>query len=346
MLKRGFPHHAYPTGWFQVAWEGEIQEKRVTSKHYFGTDYVVYRADDGVTRIAEATCPHMGANLGCGGWVEGNDLVCPFHGWQWGPDGANTVIPNLDRPNPNRRLTQMHSRCTNGIVWMWFDELGRDPWWEPPADREEYGKPSHYPVWPTSTYFWSGVRLKPQYVVENNADMEHIRYVHKAQGDIELVECRGEEHIFYNAVKMVFGAGKDKTWLTPQGPVEATIVGETFGVGIIMDHFAGTDDAWLFQCQTPVDHETSDLFNTYLIKRPEGATGDELEGAAKARLKEQVKQVNRDIVIWESMTYLQNPALTLPEGRPMATLRRWASQFYPDSSADTVPDPKSLTVNN
>jgi 3-ketosteroid 9alpha-monooxygenase subunit A len=332
MLKRGFPYKAFPTGWYQVAWQNEVAAAQVLGRHYFGKDLVIYQAEDGIIRVAEATCPHMGANIACGGWVSGDNLVCPFHGWQFGPDGSNALIPNLPTVNHNRRLVHAPARTTNGIVWMWFDELGRQPSWEPPEDREEYGKPEYYPVYPAAVHRWEKVHLKPQYVVENNADMEHLHFVHKAQGDIELLECSGDGHIFYNTVRMTFGAGKKSTWLTPDGPVVAQIIGVTYGLGIIVDHFVGTDDAWLFQCQTPVDHETTDLFNSYIVRRPDGAQGEELEGAALARLREQVKQVNRDIVIWENLTYLQNPALTLPEGKPMATLRRWAAQFYPDAA--------------
>ena len=36
---------------------------------------------------------HLGAHLGHGGTVEGEDLVCPFHGWHFGRDGRCTNMP-------------------------------------------------------------------------------------------------------------------------------------------------------------------------------------------------------------------------------------------------------------
>ena len=41
-------------------------------------------------------CPHRGAPLSLGRH-EGDELVCAYHGWRFGPDGAATCIPALGR---------------------------------------------------------------------------------------------------------------------------------------------------------------------------------------------------------------------------------------------------------
>jgi phenylpropionate dioxygenase-like ring-hydroxylating dioxygenase large terminal subunit len=59
-----FPFPSLPSGWYVVAVSEEVKRGRIVSRHYFDRDLVIYRGDDGVVRIADAFCPHMGAHLG------------------------------------------------------------------------------------------------------------------------------------------------------------------------------------------------------------------------------------------------------------------------------------------
>jgi phenylpropionate dioxygenase-like ring-hydroxylating dioxygenase large terminal subunit len=53
---------------------------------------VVVRGGDGAVRAFQNTCRHRGVRFaaGCG---SGAGFTCPFHGWSYGLDGANTFIP-------------------------------------------------------------------------------------------------------------------------------------------------------------------------------------------------------------------------------------------------------------
>jgi hypothetical protein len=88
------------------------------------------------------------------------------------------------------------------------------------------------------------------------------------------------------------------------------------------------------QAQTPIDEDHCDMFQSVVVFRAEGdAEGDEPRGAAKARVREQLVQIERDIPIWEHMKYLPNAALTRTEAKPVVALRRWAAGFYPQAPA-------------
>jgi hypothetical protein len=58
---------------------------------------------------------------------------------------------------------------------------------------------------------------------------------------------------------------------------------------------------------------------------------------AKARIREQLVQIERDVPIWEHMRYLTNAALTRAEAKPVVALRRWAQRFYPESGSVAIP---------
>ena len=39
--------------------------------------------------VLHAFCPHLGTHLGHGGTVQGNNIVCPYHSWEFDADGRN-----------------------------------------------------------------------------------------------------------------------------------------------------------------------------------------------------------------------------------------------------------------
>src|SRR5690349_24772228 len=121
-----FPHAAYPTGWFQVVWSDELEAGSIKPIHYFGRDLIAYRTEDGRAVVMAAHCPHMGAHIGYGGWVEGCDVVCPFHGWKWASNGLNLDVPSQDKVS-GRSIRVWETAETNGIVWMWHDEARLAP---------------------------------------------------------------------------------------------------------------------------------------------------------------------------------------------------------------------------
>ena len=95
-----------PTGWFQVAWSAEIQVCQVHKMTYFGQELVAWRAQDGTVTVMSAYCEHLGAHLGFGGRVEGDRIICPFHGREWNQQGRNVCIPYQDRPNKARTISR------------------------------------------------------------------------------------------------------------------------------------------------------------------------------------------------------------------------------------------------
>jgi phenylpropionate dioxygenase-like ring-hydroxylating dioxygenase large terminal subunit len=169
------------TGWFQVAWSGDIGREQVVPLRYFGRDLVAYRGRDGVVRVHDRHCRHLGASLAHGGCVVDDGIQCPFHGWVWAPDGRNVSLPYQERPNRARRLGAWPVTERNESVYVWFDHAGRDPLWDVPdalhgtaqaAERE------FHPAWPDGRQHLRDLRIHPQMVVENAVDPHHFRFVH------------------------------------------------------------------------------------------------------------------------------------------------------------------------
>ena len=101
MSRFPFPH---PFGWFMVAYADELAPGEVNALKYWSTDLVLWRDDAGEFHLQDAFCPHLGAHLGVGGKVKGEQLECPFHGWTYDGDGACMSIPYSERVNKKAQL--------------------------------------------------------------------------------------------------------------------------------------------------------------------------------------------------------------------------------------------------
>jgi len=215
---RKFPHESPPTGWFQVAWSVDLAPGEVVPLRYFGRDLVLYRGESGEAHVFDAFCPHLGAHMGYGGTVAGDDLVCPFHAWRWDCQGCNVDIPYSTRVNRSQRVRVWPVQERNGLVMVWHDVSGAEPSWEPPV-LPEYADTDNYAAYPECRRLWPASRLYPQFITENSVDAAHQKYVHGAAAvsDIEAFESDGPR--FWVRHRMVFGAGKKSTWLTPDGQV-------------------------------------------------------------------------------------------------------------------------------
>src|SRR5438270_8225076 len=107
-------------GWLQVAWSRDVADGAVSPARLFGHDLVIYRGCSGGLHALDAHCQHLGAHLGHGGTVEGEQIRCPFHGWVWSPEGRNEVVPYSDNPCRSRRLGVWSVTEWAGAVLIWF----------------------------------------------------------------------------------------------------------------------------------------------------------------------------------------------------------------------------------
>lgn len=78
---------------------------------------VVYRMPDGI-RVGRDMCPHRGLPLS-GGRVEGEELVCAYHGLRFGSDGQCTKVPEKLAPKTADcfKVTMFPAVERHGLVW-------------------------------------------------------------------------------------------------------------------------------------------------------------------------------------------------------------------------------------
>lgn len=311
MAENRFPYPAYPLGWFQVAYSDELAVGDVKPLKYFGKDLVLFRTESGEAAVLDAFCPHLGAHLGYGGRVDGENVVCPFHGWEYDCTGACTKVPYGTRQPKAARIRPWDVVERNGLIMVWHHPEGAEPMWEIPV-VEEVGSED----WTEYTVRRWKIRTRNQEMAENTVDQQHFHYVHGAKNHPEAV-ARTEGHILYSTLNPEMD--------TPMGPVEGKVEVEAYGFGFTITRFLGLAETLLVNSVTPIDEEYVDARFSFMVKKTGGA--DVTRGIGLAFIQEIQRQVEQDTPIWENKAYVKPPILSDEDG-PIMRYRRWASQFY------------------
>jgi phenylpropionate dioxygenase-like ring-hydroxylating dioxygenase large terminal subunit len=333
-----FPATSFPTGWFQVGFGHDLAAGEVRPLEYFGKKLVMWRGESGEVFVQNAFCLHLGAHRGVGGWVSGDDLTCPWHGWQWNGEGRNTCIPySAERCKPKLQIETFPAQEWCGLILVWHDWAGGPPTWEPPK-VPEFEDADFYPMHPFSDRVHR-VRAHPQMPIENAVDPAHIPYIHGAAETPRVLQFITEDHYCRSDVEVLYGGGKGATGITESGGQRAVVQMGCYGIGLSVIRW---DDALVPTVQitafTPVDGEYIDYYFMQTSVRTPGDTGDEPTGPALDMLKVQWKVIEQDFFTWENMTYLQTPNFAIEEAKHYAAMRRWATQFYPaEEGAGMIP---------
>ena len=320
-----FPYYtSYPFSWYRACRSTDLPVGMVKPVRYLGRDLVVWRGEDGLAHVMDAYCPHLGAHLGYGGRVEGCEIVCPFHWWQFDGEGRNTRIPYLETKNAAARIPAYPTTERNGFVFFWYHPRGEAPLWEIPeiADCADPGWTEY------DSAHWR-VRAPWQELAENGPDFVHLRTVH---GTVEVPELES-----YDCDGFVSRMRARVRFDTPRGPQEGRIDTDTWGPGFGVARFSGIIDALFVAANTPIDFEHTEVAFHYKRKRAEGspeaiARTERLGAAFIADLK---KQEAEDIVIFDHKIHVPTPKLSGVDA-PILKFRRWAEQFYADGDPRAV----------
>ncbi len=85
----GYPRNQ----WYVAAWSDEVRAGEPLRRVLLDTPVVLYRTEDGKPAALHDRCPHRGALLSMGKQI-GDEVQCPYHGIQFGPDGRCTHVPS------------------------------------------------------------------------------------------------------------------------------------------------------------------------------------------------------------------------------------------------------------
>ncbi|MEU9057039.1 Rieske 2Fe-2S domain-containing protein [Streptomyces sp. NPDC048384] len=327
-LEPGLP---YPSGWFCAGFSDEIKPGAIAMQKFMGDEIIIYRTRSGVLNATRPYCPHLGAHLGAGGTVDGENIVCPFHKWGFAPDGACVHTP-YGQP-PKAKLDLLPVREIAEVIWVWYSPDGSSPAWEIPSHLCESGPLSHREL---------SLAGHPQDVMENLPDHQHFRPVHKTPAPhISIPEKDGP---FYSSSLRI------QRSLPPFGVITQDGTVRLFGLGGLRFEyllFGNRLRAYTWILPTPVAPWSMKLRIASSVHVRVSERGTPLAETAVRCMQSvirlaltayTVRDVRRDVPIWRHKKYMAHPKLNNGDG-PIGSFRIWARQFYPpDKIVPTVPE--------
>lgn len=135
-----------------------------------GVEIVIWKNAEGKISVLRDRCPHRHARLSKG-WVEGNDLLCGYHGWSFDTAGSCTRIPQKEDGQTGKICVDSYpSQVRYGYVWASLEK----PLTDLPLIEED-GAPGFRRIYEFyEPWKCSGMRL-----MENSFDNAHFSFVHK-----------------------------------------------------------------------------------------------------------------------------------------------------------------------
>lgn len=158
--------------WYCAGWSSDLTDKPTGIK-ILDMDIVLYRRRDGAAVAMSGICPHRFAPLEMGS-VDGDDLVCGYHGLRFNAEGQCVHNPHGKGVIPPRTcLRAFPAAEKSGAIWVWTGE----------PERADPGQIVDFDFI-TDTETWAGftgylhIKADYQLVIDNLLDLTHAAYLH------------------------------------------------------------------------------------------------------------------------------------------------------------------------
>ncbi|MFD8561447.1 Rieske 2Fe-2S domain-containing protein [Streptosporangium canum] len=160
--------------WYAVEF-GHAVDRRPRRVTCLGQDFVIWRRRDGRIACLSDLCVHRGGALSMGTPAGDDSIACPYHGWEYEPDGRCVKIP----ANPPGRGIPLKARVDSypvieryGMVWAFLGDLPEEE--RPPIPHI----PQHEDPAFRAVYWETTVDANYERTLENVVDAAHTPFVH------------------------------------------------------------------------------------------------------------------------------------------------------------------------
>ncbi|MCD9198620.1 aromatic ring-hydroxylating dioxygenase subunit alpha [Aeromicrobium wangtongii] len=161
--------------WYAVEFSTDLEVGKPKKVKILGQQLVLYRknSDHSVVAMSDL-CVHRGAALS-GGTIKDDCIVCPYHGWEYDPDGVVQKIPaQPDKGIPRKaRIDSYPTQEKYMFIWVYMGDLPEEerppiPDWSDIDDTETYRAV-------TGSFLW---KSNYERILENGIDVAHTPFVH------------------------------------------------------------------------------------------------------------------------------------------------------------------------
>lgn len=315
----------YARGWHCLGLARDYRDGKPHGVSAFGTRLVVFAGEDGQLRAMNAWCPHMGADLSIGR-IEGNTVVCRFHGWGFGADGACSRIPYSKTIPPKARVRTWPTLEENELLFVWNDPEGALPAPELNIPRLPQGFSSDWSEWSMSAWV---IGNNCRELVDNLADLAHFGPVHGSSN----VKYFANIYDGCKATQVMVGInerlGGTRNHLTT--------VATYFGPAVLICSMTGEAEGLpvesiLAVTHVPMDQQHFELRFGVKVKKIAALSDEQNKQMAEQYTQLAIQAFTEDVAVWHNKVRVDNPLLCAGDG-PILQLRDWYEQFYTDVRA-------------
>jgi phenylpropionate dioxygenase-like ring-hydroxylating dioxygenase large terminal subunit len=164
---RTFPLNA----WYIAAWSYEVGKREPLARTVCNNRMVLWRKADGALAVLEDACWHRQLPLSMG-WLEGETLVCRYHGLGFDGKGRCNRMPSQETLNPAAKVRSYPALDRHRYVWVWPGDpaladpaLVPDMHWNDDPEWAGDGKTLH-------------AKCDYRLFVDNLLDLTHESFVH------------------------------------------------------------------------------------------------------------------------------------------------------------------------
>jgi len=164
--------------WHPIGYSSEVAKDSTHKVRLLGEDLVLARTESGSLLLVQERCPHRGASL-LYGFVEGETIRCPYHGWLYNREGQCLERPfESEKANRSRRkiIDSYSTHEVGGLIFAYMgpeEEKPAFPNWDILVRQDGV---RHFEVQDDLACNWFQVQ-------ENAVDVTHTFYTHSKYFD-------------------------------------------------------------------------------------------------------------------------------------------------------------------
>jgi phenylpropionate dioxygenase-like ring-hydroxylating dioxygenase large terminal subunit len=165
-----------PNQWYVILEAKEVKTGKPVGVTRMGEKLVLWRDAQGRLACLRDFCPHRGAALSLGACL-GDQLQCPFHGFEYDASGRCRVVPAIGAQSPAPKVMQARAypvREAHGFIYLWWGpqplsvaDLPPLPFFES-IDEKAFSALTFRDPW--ATHY--------SRAIENQLDVVHLPFVH------------------------------------------------------------------------------------------------------------------------------------------------------------------------
>jgi phenylpropionate dioxygenase-like ring-hydroxylating dioxygenase large terminal subunit len=164
-----------PNQWYAILESKEVRKGKPVGVTRMGEKLVAWRDSRGRVTVMADKCPHRGVALSVGK-LTGDCIQCPFHGFEYDPGGACTLVPANGReaePPKALHVKTYPTREEHDFIYIWWGE---------PREREAYPPVPWFESIPDTMVYatlrdhWANHYAR---AIENQLDVVHLPFIHR-----------------------------------------------------------------------------------------------------------------------------------------------------------------------